>query len=814
MSLLMEACDTGDVGVVQLALEGGADPNQANESGQSPLWVASFDGHLKCVELLIDAGANVDMQAEHGATALHVAAQNGHLRVVEVLIAAMARVDIQAKGNRTALHVASSNGHDEVVRVLLAAKATVNTQNKSGEFPLWAASCNGHLKCVELLIDAGANVDMQEETGATALYVASQNGHLRVVEVLIAAMAQVGMQEKDGATALHVASVNGHCEVVECLVERAHCDTIVKMNNGMTPLHIACFGGHKDVVQYMVERAHCDTSVTDAGGRTPLDYAIQEGHTETIEYLQSLGAPSAAPSQSTDPPVDQQPQGLLNKLQSPAIQWSERISRTNVINTLQKYIGITRKKEKKLFSWRSKEKKEYLKYKSDHILAEREGLLPLGSDQDVILSPHLPTGSISQPQESKHSFDFPGVEAVAHTHVIVTNSSQTFVWDGHGFKLHIPQDSLPAGVDQCRLDIMASVAGRYQFPDNLQLVSGVFWLRPHPPDPFQKLLTVEIQHCAKMTGSTKLSFVKALCSQESLPYTFKQLERRGLFADQTSYGSLELSRFSGLAVTGEDVERVYTASLYYLGSELHSREIHFVVSWNDAIHRTRVSEEYSSKEAILGVNHFVEFEEDRITLDIPKDGAEVSGGWKITPMFHPTVMKKHVDQFKPGQSIPHCHLNAELTSNDEMSPPKLFHQVNLVGAKDPFKFITLILDPQRTLPAVGSSAQPVSTALQQLMDKCPLTSAQVNRQVQQEDVSYLAPCFDNVELYVDAMKLNPGEQSDVQLKKSNRLAMIECLKIWRGKQRSQATFRALLEMLVKLRKGEIADLVCQYLKEL
>ena len=27
----MEACGTGDVGVVQLALEGGVDPNQANE---------------------------------------------------------------------------------------------------------------------------------------------------------------------------------------------------------------------------------------------------------------------------------------------------------------------------------------------------------------------------------------------------------------------------------------------------------------------------------------------------------------------------------------------------------------------------------------------------------------------------------------------------------------------------------------------------------------------------------------------------------------------------------------------------------------
>ena len=37
------------------------------------------------------------------------------------------------------------------------------------------------------------------------------------------------------------------------------------------------------------------------------------------------------------------------------------------------------------------------------------------------------------------------------------------------------------------------------------------------------------------------------------------------------------------------------------------------------------------------MDHIVEFEEDRITLDIPGNGAEVMGGWKITPLFHPTV---------------------------------------------------------------------------------------------------------------------------------------------------------------------------------
>ena len=184
--------------------------------------------------------------------------------------------------------------------------------------------------------------------------------------------------------------------------------------------------------------------------------------------------------------------------------------------------------------------------------------------------------------------DLPGVKVLASTCVIVTNSPQTFHWVGYGFKLTIPQGSLPAGVDQCQLDIMASVAGKYKFPYNLQLVSGVFWVRSHLPGQFQQLLTVEIQHCAKMNSTAKLSFVRARCSQKNLPYTFKQLEGSGSFTDKTSYGLLELNNFSGLAVAGKDVERerVYTASLYYFGSELHSREIHFVVSWNDEIHRT------------------------------------------------------------------------------------------------------------------------------------------------------------------------------------------------------------------------------------
>ncbi len=146
-----------------------------------------------------------------------------------------------------------------------------------------------------------------------------------------------------------------------------------------------------------------------------------------------------------------------------------------------------------------------------------------------------------------------GVEVLAHTTITVTNSAQTFHWVGYGFKLTIPQGSLPAGVDQCRLDIVASVAGQYQFPGNLQLVSGVFWIRPLPLCQFQKQLTVEIQHCAKITSSTKLSFVRACCSQKHLPYTFEVVDSHASFSEHSSYGVLEINHFGGYGNTVEGV---------------------------------------------------------------------------------------------------------------------------------------------------------------------------------------------------------------------------------------------------------------------
>ena len=185
---------------------------------------------------------------------------------------------------------------------------------------------------------------------------------------------------------------------------------------------------------------------------------------------------------------------------------------------------------------------------------------------------------------STAAWDLRGVEVCAERTVVVHSSgAQQITWQEFGLKLQIDEGSLPAGIDQCTLTIKASLAGQYEFPDNTYLVSAIFWLRCEPMCKFTKLVRVEMQHCAR-AENLKLKFLRAVCSQKQLPYTFKDLG--GDFTRHRSYGVVEVSGFSGLVITQEgSEEREYCSHLFYLGRP-NSCHIHFVLTWNLEAHLT------------------------------------------------------------------------------------------------------------------------------------------------------------------------------------------------------------------------------------
>lgn len=171
------------------------------------------------------------------------------------------------------------------------------------------------------------------------------------------------------------------------------------------------------------------------------------------------------------------------------------------------------------------------------------------------------------------------------TTMLVTNKPQKFVWGRHGLRLNVQEGTLPSDVEQCTINIKASIAGQYDFPENMHLVSAVYWLRCEPRCKFTQPVSLEIQHCAKQANVSKLSFVKALCSQQDLPYTFKKQHKGSYFSNNDSYGIIEMESFSGVAITQEGTEdREYIAQLFYLCRTISNYDIDLVVTWNDEEH--------------------------------------------------------------------------------------------------------------------------------------------------------------------------------------------------------------------------------------
>jgi ankyrin repeat protein len=123
---LMAASVPGNVEMIRLLLERGANPDARDGFQGTALLRAVWDGHLEAVRALLDGGAKVDgrfFSIAADRTALMVAAQRGHLEIVKLLLERKADVKATAKNGWTALKYATENNRDEVAKVLKAAGA-------------------------------------------------------------------------------------------------------------------------------------------------------------------------------------------------------------------------------------------------------------------------------------------------------------------------------------------------------------------------------------------------------------------------------------------------------------------------------------------------------------------------------------------------------------------------------------------------------------------------------------------------------------------------------------------------------------------
>jgi ankyrin repeat protein/serine/threonine protein kinase len=292
------AVANGKIDVVKSLLANGADVNEKDPTGSTPLMLAAegnahLPNNLPIVEALIDARASLEARDSQGRTALHRATAEGKIDAVRLLADSGALINKRATDGATPLFYAVQFGKLPILELLIAHHAQVDVPDNSGATPLMVASIgNAYLPnntpMVEALLNAGAKVDLLDPHGRSALHRASAEPKPEVVRLLLEHKAKPNLRAKDGSTPLIQAVTFGRHAVVQVLLNHS-ADPNLADSNENTPLMIAAetSSNIKDparLITLLLEHG-AKPGLKDSKGRTAFQRASESKNAAAIALL-------------------------------------------------------------------------------------------------------------------------------------------------------------------------------------------------------------------------------------------------------------------------------------------------------------------------------------------------------------------------------------------------------------------------------------------------------------------------------------------------------------------------------------------------
>jgi quinoprotein dehydrogenase-associated probable ABC transporter substrate-binding protein len=230
---LSNALIANDLDRVKFLVGKGADVNQPDNQGWTPLISAARQRHDDMIKLLIELGADVNLAKSDGTTPLIAAASRDHVPSIKVLLEHGADIEKPGPQGFRALPLAIADDNYEAAKALIEAGAKVNepsgaegltplmvaaAQTAPAEGAMFLPSSTRPIDIAKSLIERGANVNAQSTKGVTALMIAATHNNPPMIGLLMESGADASLKDDQGQTATDVATRNGNIESAQAIM--------------------------------------------------------------------------------------------------------------------------------------------------------------------------------------------------------------------------------------------------------------------------------------------------------------------------------------------------------------------------------------------------------------------------------------------------------------------------------------------------------------------------------------------------------------------------------------------------------------------
>ncbi|RKK74693.1 hypothetical protein BFJ69_g8260 [Fusarium oxysporum] len=186
--------------------------NTIDDTGDSPLILATQRNQFRSMEYLISAGADVNQQSYKGWTPLLAAVSTENVESVKLLLKSKCNVNMCNEEGTTALHWASMKANPELISLLLAAGASVKPRNMYGDTPLhslaYSTSANHEdiEAAIDMLLVAGSDLEARNNLGHTPFLLSIQCNKLEFTRGLVKSDCSVHVFNDYSQNVLHLAA--------------------------------------------------------------------------------------------------------------------------------------------------------------------------------------------------------------------------------------------------------------------------------------------------------------------------------------------------------------------------------------------------------------------------------------------------------------------------------------------------------------------------------------------------------------------------------------------------------------------------------